>query len=94
MKAKTRTHDRWSLVRNAALLGLGVGIVWVIVGLVFFTAPESTIVSIGKTAAAISCPPSMLTDIFVAPAPNAALYGVIAFLWSLATERRPDEDAR
>lgn len=94
MKTNRRTDDRWTLVRWATLLGLGVGVAWVAASFVFFSAPESTVVSIGRLAAAISCPPLMLTDIFVAPAANAALYGVVAFLWSLARENRRDNGAR
>ena len=56
-----------------ALIGLGVGIFWIGMAFVFFSAPQSVVVDVFKYIARVTCPPFLFSDLFVAPAVNAVI---------------------
>jgi hypothetical protein len=63
-----------------AAVGLGVGIFWLVLALVFFTAPNGLFITIVfDYLARITCPPLFFGDYFLAPFWNAALYGIVAY---------------
>jgi hypothetical protein len=62
-----------------ALIGLAIGIFWLLFMVVFFAAPQSAVLSIVEVVSEITCPPLLLDNIFAAPILNAILYGVLAF---------------
>ena len=62
-----------------ALIGLVIGIFWLLLMVAFFTAPQSVALSIVKVVSEITCPPLLLDNVFAAPILNAILYGVLAF---------------
>lgn len=69
------------------MIGFAVGAFWLLVAFVFFTVPESMLVSVVKVVAAITCPPLIADIYFTAPILNAALYGAAAFAWSKVVRR-------
>jgi hypothetical protein len=79
-KQLRETQTGWR-VAMCAVLGFAIGGFWVVMGFVFFTAPQSAAVDIVMGIAALTCPPFLITDLFVAPLLNAVLYGGVAFIW-------------
>jgi hypothetical protein len=71
----------WSIV------GFAVGAFWLWLTFVFFTVPESPLVSVIKVVAAITCPPLLANIYFTAPVLNAAVYAAAAFSWSRFVRR-------
>lgn len=69
------------------MLGFAVGAFWLVVTFVFFTVPESMLVSVVKVVAAITCPPLIADVYFTAPILNAAMSGAAAFAWSKVVRR-------
>jgi hypothetical protein len=62
-----------------ALIGLTIGIFWLLFMGVFFAAPQSAALTVVLAVSEITCPPLLLENIFAAPVLNAILYGVLAF---------------
>jgi hypothetical protein len=74
-------------VAICAVVGFAIGGLWVVLAFVFFTAPQSAAADVVKVIAAITCPPFLITDLFVAPVLNAVLYGGAAYIWLRLSER-------
>ena len=69
------------------MLGFSVGAFWLFMVFAFFTVPGSTLLSVVKVVAAVTCPPLMADIYFTAPILNAAMYGAAAFAWSKGVGR-------
>jgi len=71
----------------SAAAGFLIGVVWVTLNFVFFTAPQSRAVDAIKVIATITCPPFLVTDFLAAPVLNGILYGLVASIWSWISAR-------
>lgn len=68
-------------VVRAWWIGLAVGVFWLTMSLLFFTAPESPVVDLAKVIAAITCPPLLVAGPLLATVLNGLAYACGAYLW-------------